>query len=129
MSISTVLLIDDEPDIRTIAEMALANIGGWRVLTAAAGPEGIGLAIAEQPDVILLDMMMPEMDGPTTLSNLKKKPETAAIPVLFLTAKAQAHEVATYRELGAYGVIVKPFDPLTLADQVTAALAQTDQPS
>ncbi len=123
--IETVLLIDDEPDIRTIAEIALSSVGGWRVFTAASGPEGIALARAEKPDLILLDVMMPEMDGPTTLSNLQALPETRSIPVLFMTAKAQAHELATYRTLGAVGVVVKPFDPMTLADQVRAASADS----
>jgi CheY-like chemotaxis protein len=118
----TVLLIDDEPDIREIVELALGSVAGWEVLTASSGADGVELASAQQPDVILLDVMMPGLDGPATLDVLRSRAETRAIPVLFMTAKAQAGELTRYASLGVAGVIPKPFDPMTLSDRVAAAL-------
>ena len=118
MSIQKVLYCDDEPDIRKIARMSLASIGGWSVSLASSGQEAIALAIQVQPDVILLDVMMPGMDGPATLEQLRENPLTSDIPVVFLTAKVQPHEVESYLKLGAVGVIAKPFDPITLPDQI-----------
>lgn len=118
MSIETVLLVDDEPDIRTIGEMALHDVGGWRVLTAASGAEALELIAEERPDLVLLDVMMPVMDGPSTLAALRREEATASIPVVFLTAKVQAAEVERYLALGAMGVLRKPFDPLSLADEL-----------
>ena len=118
----TVLLIDDEPDIREVAQLSLGAVAGWEVLTAGGGAEGIQLAASRQPDAILLDVMMPELDGPATLDALRGRDETRAIPVLFMTAKAQAGELSRYASLGVAGVIPKPFDPMTLHDRVAAAL-------
>lgn len=118
----TVLLVDDEPDIRTIAELSLQEIGGWQVVLAESGPRALELASERRPDVILLDVMMPGMDGPTVLSRLREEPATARIPVVFLTAKVQKAEVERYVALGAAGVIHKPFDPLTLADELVGIL-------
>jgi len=117
-----VLLVDDEDDIREVAGMSLETVAGWTVLNARSGREGLKVAAEQQPDAILLDVMMPDMDGPMTFQNLKSAPATAHIPVIFLTAKAQTREQRGFRELGAEGVISKPFDPLTLADQVAEIL-------
>ena len=122
MSRRTVLLIDDEPDIREVVELSLGSVAGWEVLTASSGVDGVELASAQQPDVILLDVMMPGLDGPATLEVLRGRDETRAIPVLFMTAKAQAGELTRYASLGVAGVIPKPFDPMTLSDRVAAAL-------
>ena len=117
-----VLLVDDEDDIREVAGMSLETVAGWTVLAARSGREGLKIAAEQQPDVILLDVMMPDMDGPSTFRNLQETEATRAIPVIFLTAKAQMREQRGFRELGAQGVISKPFDPLTLADQVSEIL-------
>ena len=118
MAIAKVLMVDDEPDIRRIGQMSLRAVGKWEVALAASGAEALRAAIEGRPDVILLDVMMPGMDGPATLSALRGDPATAAIPVIFMTAKVQQHEVERYLALGAAGVIKKPFDPMTLPDEV-----------
>jgi CheY-like chemotaxis protein len=120
--IERVLLIDDEEDIRTIATLSLRRVGGWTVVTAASGPEGIAEARRSRPDLILVDVMMPGCDGPTTLGRLRDAPETASIPVIFITAKAQRRELDEFLQMGAEGVIVKPFDPLQLPDQIRRIL-------
>ena len=117
-----VLLVDDEELIREVAEVALAKVGGWEVLTASSGEEGLGKAVAERPDAILLDVMMPGLDGPGTLARLQADPATASIPVVFLTAKVRQSEQQRWIDLGAAGVLVKPFDPMLLADQVAEML-------
>jgi CheY-like chemotaxis protein len=117
-----ILVIDDEDDIRRISRLALGRVGGMQVLDAASGIEGIAKAVAEAPDAILLDVMMPEHDGPETLGLLRADPRTARIPVIFLTAKAMAAEVERLRALGANGVLTKPFDPMSLAASVRAIL-------
>lgn len=116
-----VLLVDDEDDIRFVARASLERLAGWDVLAASSGAEGIELARAEQPDAIVLDVMMPGMDGPATLAALRADPATAGIPVVFLTAKIQAEERRRLEELGAAGVVAKPFDPMGLADELRAA--------
>ncbi|MFC3693490.1 response regulator [Chenggangzhangella methanolivorans] len=115
-----VLYVDDEPDIREIARIALDLDDGMVIETAASGLEAIDKAAAWRPDVILLDVMMPEMDGPTTLAELRARDDTRAIPVVFITARTQTHEVERFRSLGACAVIAKPFDPMLLAAQVRA---------
>jgi len=117
-----VLVIDDEPDIRRIARLGLTKVGKMDVVEAANGAEGLARAKAERPDAILLDVMMPGLDGPSTLARLREDPDTAAVPVVFLTAKAIAAEVDRLRSLGAAGVLTKPFDPMTLARELRAAL-------
>lgn len=117
-----ILIIDDEDDIRAISRLALGRVGGMEVVDAASGMEGIARAVADAPDAILLDVMMPEKDGPETLGLLKADPRTAHIPVVFLTAKAMASEVERLRSLGAAGVLTKPFDPMSLAANVRAIL-------
>lgn len=117
-----VLIIDDEADIRRVACLSLARIGGMDVSDAANGLEGTEKAAAERPDAILLDVMMPGLDGPATLHALRADPRTAGIPVVFLTAKAMPDEVARLLALGVRGVLNKPFDPMTLPAQLRAAL-------
>ena len=115
-------MVDDEADIRIVASVALGKVGGHDVLLAASGEEALALARAERPDAIVLDVMMPGMDGPSTLEALLADPSTAGIPVVFLTAKGQAAERLRLGELGARGVIAKPFDPMTLSDEVAGAM-------
>ena len=122
MSTPRILVIDDEADIRVVSRMSLEKVGGWEVLEADSGARGIELAEAERPDAILLDAMMPEMDGPATIQKLKAAVATREIPVVFLTAKLQPAERERYVELGAVGVLAKPFDPMTLPDDVAATL-------
>ncbi|MDA8282392.1 MAG: response regulator [Actinomycetota bacterium] len=117
-----VLLIDDEELIREVVEVSLAKVGGWEVLTASSGEEGLGKAVAERPDAVLLDVMMPGLDGPGTLARLQADPATAAIPVVFLTAKVRQSEQQQWVDRGAAGVLVKPFDPMLLASQVAEVL-------
>ncbi len=114
-----VLLIDDEPDIRLIAELSLAEVGGMAVSLASSGEEGLRLALKNPPDVILLDVMMPQMDGITTLATLRRYPTLRAIPVIFLTARVQRNDRADYLRYGACGVIAKPFDPMTLPNDIS----------
>jgi two-component system OmpR family response regulator len=109
-----VLIIDDEEDIRRIARLSLAAVGGMEVCEAGSGALAVSRARSERPDVVLLDMMMPGMDGISTFRALQNEPETADIPVVFLTAKALSAEVDRFKDLGARGVLVKPFDPMTL---------------
>lgn len=122
MAIRKVMMVDDEPHIRRIGELSLRGVGQWQVVLAGSGKEAVELAAAETPDAILLDVMMPGMDGPATLAALRENEKTRGIPVIFLTAKAQRHEVERYRSLGAAGVLTKPFDPMTLPAEVRAIL-------
>lgn len=117
-----VLVVDDEPDIREIAQVSLEIVGGWEVLTATNGAEALTRAAESRPEVILLDVMMPDMDGPTTYRRLQEDPQTAGIPVIFLTAKVQAADRRQFSDLGVAGVIAKPFDPLQLAQEVQGLL-------
>jgi CheY-like chemotaxis protein len=117
-----ILIIDDEDDIREVAAMSLETVAGWEVMVANSGAQGLLRAASYKPDAILLDVMMPGMDGPTTFRELRKNPATARIPVLFLTAKVQAADRQRFADLGIEAVLVKPFDPMTLATQVAAAL-------
>jgi CheY-like chemotaxis protein len=117
-----VLVIDDENDVRFVARISLGRIGKMTVIEASSGEEGIALARSEHPDFILLDMMMPGMDGAMTFLSLRQDAETASIPVVFLTAVAKIAEVQRLKDLGARGVVLKPFDPITLAADLTAIL-------
>lgn len=119
---SRILYIDDEDDIREVAELALELDPSFVVRTCGSGREGLMAAREWQPDLILLDVMMPELDGPGVLELLRQDAATAAIPVVFITARTQAHEVARLHELGARGVLAKPFDAMTLAQQVRGFL-------
>jgi CheY-like chemotaxis protein len=117
-----ILLIDDDEAIRTIVKLSLEVLAGWTTLVASSGPEGVTMAAAEQPDAILLDMMMPEVDGIQTLNLLRSGPATSHTPVLFLTAKGKKLDVARLAGKKVQGVIAKPFDATTLAAEVSALL-------
>jgi CheY-like chemotaxis protein len=119
-------LVEDDPDIRSVAAMALEAIGGHLVHACESGAQAVAAAPGFAPDLVLLDVMMPEMDGPATLRALRELPEMAQTPVIFLTAKAQPQEVARYRSLGALGVVAKPFDPMTLSGQIRKILDESD---
>lgn len=121
-----ILYVDDEPDIRDVAVMALEIDPEIEVKAAGSGGEALSLLDESgyRPDVVLLDVMMPVMDGPAVLEALRKRPEHAETPVVFITARAQAHETARFLSLGAVGVITKPFDPMTLALELRAILAR-----
>ncbi len=117
-----ILIIDDEDDIRVIASMSLGLIGGVSVIEAAGGADGVSKALSEKPDVILLDMIMPDMDGADTIAALKEHPETRHIPVIFVTTRSLNSDVERMKQLGAVGVLSKPFDPTLLSSQVRAIL-------
>ncbi|MEG4320565.1 MULTISPECIES: response regulator [unclassified Microcoleus] len=117
-----ILVIDDAEDIREVAQVSLEVVGGWEVLTASSGREGVAKALAEQPDAILLDVMMPDQDGPTTFKQLQANHATQHIPVILLTAKALASDRRMFADLGVVSVIAKPFEPMSLATQVAEAL-------
>lgn len=115
MSLERILCVEDEPDIQAVTRLALETVGGFEVMLCSSGQEALEKASTFNPDLILLDVMMPGMDGPTTLQHLRTDPATANIPVVFLTAKVQPAEIDYFRSLGALDVISKPYDPLTLA--------------
>ncbi len=117
-----ILIIDDDPSILYIAELGLQRSVGWSVMTASSGQAGLAIAESNQPDAILLDMMMPGMDGLSTLKQVKANPKTKHIPVIFLTAKAQPADRSSFYAAGAQGLIPKPFNPNTLAAQVEGFL-------
>lgn len=127
MTAKRILLVDDEPDIREVAQVSLEMVAGWRVRTAASGAEAIAAAAADPPDAILLDVMMPDLDGPTTFQRLQAEPRSRGIPVILLTAKVQAVDQRNFADLGVAGVIPKPFDPMTLARQVAGILGWKEE--
>lgn len=116
--LTRILYVEDEPDIRMVAQMALEAVGGFTVIACASGQEALDAAPGAGADLLLLDVMMPGMDGPSTLKGLRALPATADTPVIFMTAKVQAAEVAVYKGLGAMEVIPKPFDPMELSTQI-----------
>ena len=122
MTISKVLLVEDDPDIQKVARMSLKLRGVQEVHVADNGEECLARVRDLRPDVILLDVMMPKLDGYETCARLKRDPETSSIPVIFLTAKAQHFEVKRGIDAGAVGYLIKPFDPMTLHDQIVALL-------
>jgi CheY-like chemotaxis protein len=113
-----ILYVEDEPDIQAVAQIALESVGGFTVKVCQHGQQALAEAAGFKPDLLLLDVMMPDMDGPTTLAELHKQPELANIPAIFMTAKVQPQEVAQLRTMGAVDVITKPFDPMALSDQI-----------
>jgi CheY-like chemotaxis protein len=117
-----ILIIDDEDDIREVAALSLQTVAGWDVIVASSGAQGVARASEQHPDAILLDVMMPGMDGPTTFRELRKNPATAGIPVLLLTAKVQGSDQRRFADLGVQAVLFKPFDPLTLSAQISSVL-------
>jgi two-component system, OmpR family, response regulator len=129
-SLRRILFVEDDPDIRMVGKMALEAIGGFSVLACGSGAEALSRLSDFAPDLILLDVMMPGMDGPATLAAVRETPTGRGLPVVFMTARVQAQEVAAYREMGAEDVIAKPFDPMVLSEQVLsvwrAMRARTD---
>ena len=124
MELHRILMVEDDPDIQTVARLALETLGGFTVTTCDRGEQALARAAEFAPDLILLDVMMPGMDGPSTLAALRRVPELETVPVVFLTAKVQAWEVDMFMAMGAEAVIAKPFDPMLLADQVRKIWAQ-----
>ncbi|HBL12483.1 MAG TPA: two-component system response regulator [Cyanobacteria bacterium UBA11162] len=122
MTNKCILLIDDEEDIREVAQLSLELEAGWDVLTANSGSEGIAKAKTQQPDAILLDVMMPDMDGFTTFQQLQADLVSRSIPVILLTAKVQPADQRKFQAIGVAGWITKPFDPISLAHQVADTL-------
>jgi len=122
-----ILFVDDEDDIREVAALSLEAIGGWRVSSASDGGHGVAMALAERPDAILLDVMMPGLDGPATVVRLREDPQTRDIPVILLTAKAQGADRRRFAELDVAGTLTKPFDPMTLPDQIAAILDRAEE--
>lgn len=118
--LTRILYVEDEPDIQVVARLALETLGGFTVEICSSGNEALGRAPDFQPQLILLDVMMPVMDGPTTLKKLRELPSFANTPAIFMTAKVQPSEVSGYKKIGAADVIPKPFDPMTLSSQVQA---------
>lgn len=117
-----ILVIDDELNLCIIIQACLQNLGGWETLTALSAQEGLAIAQTQHPDAILLDVMMPDMDGLTLFQELQNSSATSTIPVIFFTAKVQSTDLDQFAKLGVAGVIAKPFDPLTLAKQVASTL-------
>jgi two-component system OmpR family response regulator len=120
-----VLYVEDDPDIRAVGVFAL-GLGGITVRSCASGDEAVAVATTFSPQLILLDVMMPGMDGPATLEALRALDATVATPVVFMTAKVQPAQVAVYREMGAVEVIPKPFDPMTLAADLRTIWQRAD---
>lgn len=119
-----ILYVEDDDDIREIAQLALEIIGGFTVLLCASGEQALEQVADFDPDMILLDVMMPGMDGPSTLTALRQNPALATTPVAFMTAKVQPQEIAAYKAMGALDVIAKPFDPIQLPEQIKAIWLQ-----
>lgn len=118
-TLGSILYVEDDVDIQTVAQIALEVVGGFSLKTCGSGAQAIAeIKDGFVPDLLLLDVMMPNMDGPTTLAELRKLPATQATPVIFMTAKVQSTEMEYYKSLGAIGVIAKPFDPMELSAQV-----------
>ncbi|OIN14299.1 response regulator [Oceanisphaera psychrotolerans] len=124
-----ILYVEDDEDIREIAQLSLEMVGGFTVLLCDSGEQALEQIGAFQPDLILLDVMMPGMDGPSTLTALRQQPEWAQTPVAFMTAKIQPQEIAAYKAMGALDVIAKPFDPIQLPEQIKAIWQLSRQPS
>ncbi|MBE9108694.1 response regulator [Nodosilinea sp. LEGE 07298] len=124
MTNKRILIIDDEADIREATQMCLEITGEWEVILASSGYEGLLKAAAEKPDAILLDIMMPGMDGLTTMQKLRENTATSQIPIILLTAKAQSGEQRQFNQLNIAALITKPYDPYSLSDQIAQALAR-----
>jgi CheY-like chemotaxis protein len=128
MTTIRILHVDDEPDIREVVELSLGLDPDFTVRSCGSGKDALAIAADWQPDFILLDVMMPAMDGPATLVQLRENAKSADIPVIFMTARAQARELNRFRSLGAVGVIPKPFDPMTLAASVRSYVQPAQSP-
>jgi len=116
--ITRILYVEDEPDIQAVAKLALEQVGKFTLEVCSSGQEAVDKAAAFSPQLMLLDVMMPEMDGPTTLKKLREISGLEATPAVFMTARVQPHEVQEYIEMGAADVIAKPFDPMMLSNQI-----------
>lgn len=125
--LKSILLVDDDPSIRRVAELSLRRLGGWEVAVAASGADAIALARTFKPDLIVLDAVMPGMDGPATLAALRKEPITRTTPVIFLTADSDPAAPERYAALGALGMLAKPFDVLKLPELVRALYADRSE--
>ena len=119
--LNKILYVEDEADIQAIAQIALENVGGFEVMICSSGQEAIQQAQDFNPDLLLLDIMMPGMDGPTTLKELRKLSGLSDTPAMFMTAKVQPQEIEYFKSLGAIEVIAKPFDPMQLAETIQQA--------
>lgn len=124
MELTHIMYVEDEPDIQAVARIALEAVGGFTVHICSSGQEAIQTATAFEPQIILLDMMMPGMDGISTFNELRKIQALQNVPVIFMTAKVQPQEVAHYKSIGALDVIAKPFDPMTLSDMIRTIWAR-----
>ncbi|MGZ4445935.1 MAG: response regulator [Nocardioides sp.] len=122
MTVPTVLVVDDDDSVREITQLSLEAVGGWRVIAADGGTRALALAAEHQPDAVLLDVMMPGMDGIETFQHLRAGAATSGIPVILLTAKVHSGDQRMWDDLAVAGVIAKPFDPMTLCAQVSALL-------
>ncbi|MEO0533077.1 MAG: response regulator [Cyanobacteria bacterium P01_A01_bin.123] len=114
-----VLIVDDEADVREITQLGLEMATDWRLLTASSGAEALSMAAEHQPDIILLDMMMPDMDGRDTLKKLKANDRTRSLPVILVTAKAQPSTMESFGDLAVVAILAKPFRPLKLAGEIS----------
>jgi two-component system OmpR family response regulator len=117
-TLNRILYAEDEPDIQAVAKLALESQGGFTVKICNNGLEALKIAPDFKPDLIILDVMMPGLDGPSTLAELRRCPDLAGTPVVFMSARVQRHEIEQYLAQGATAVIAKPFDPTTLAPQI-----------
>ncbi|WP_299811881.1 response regulator [uncultured Roseibium sp.] len=117
--LTRILYVEDDESIAQVVMMTLEDLGGFNAKHCDSGPKALETVIEFAPQLILMDVMMPKMSGPETFEHLRKMPEAKDIPVVFMTAKAQTHEQEAYMKLGATGIIVKPFDPLTLSEEIT----------
>jgi CheY-like chemotaxis protein len=127
-AVKTILVVDDDEDIREVVRATLQDIAGYRVVVAASGHEAVDVARQERPDLVLLDSVMPVLSGLATLQRLRDHEALAALPVVFMTANVSASDRARYTASGAVGVVVKPFDPLSLLHQVAALLSSIEGP-
>jgi CheY-like chemotaxis protein len=123
-----VLVVDDDDHIREVATLALEVVGGWRVTSTSSGEDAARIASDEHPDAVLLDVMMPGVDGPSTLARLREDPATADIPVILLTAKNLSVDQRDFSQMALAGMIPKPFDPMALAGQVADLLGWNEGP-
>jgi len=126
-TLQRILYVEDEPDIQTVARIVLETVGGFTVQICSSGEEALKTAVEFAPDLLLLDVMMPGMDGPTTLQALRNLPDLENTPAVFMTAKVQPQEIEQFKSFGALDVITKPFDPMALSSQITALWQQRDE--
>ncbi|MCH8536335.1 MAG: response regulator [Alkalimonas sp.] len=119
-TLQRIMHVEDDPSIQQVTKIALEAVGGFQVLTCPSGADALEQFSQFQPQLLLMDVMMPEMDGPETLRQLQQHHDLSTVPVIFMTAKVQSNEVQSYKEQGAADVVVKPFDPMTLSQQIEA---------